>query len=76
MKPNVNSVFIIYSFTAHPGFFHDYLTLGQHGGLVACTVASKQEGAGFDSLSGAFLLSMWVYSGFLPQSKSIQIMDG
>jgi len=59
----------------------------QHGGVVASTVASQQEGRGFNSRSGwSFCVeaacsprgsvgSLWVLSGFsgsLPQSKDMQ----
>ncbi len=44
---------------------------GQHGGAVANTVASQQEGSGFE------LMPAWVFSGyfgFLPESKDMQLV--
>lgn len=43
-----------------------YLEQGQHGGMVDGNIASKQGGP----------MSVWVfslYSGFLPQSKRMQL---
>merc|ERR1712035_59525 len=59
---------------------------GRHGGVVVSTVASQQEGSWFDPGCGSpsvrslhvLPVSAWVlsgYSGFLPQSKDMQVGD-
>ena len=58
--------------------------VGRHGSTVVSTAASQLQGSGFDSRLGSLsvwslhilLVSAWVSSGcsgFLPQSKDVQV---
>ena len=70
---------------ANEGVFGIFTIGLDHSGAAVSTVASQQEGFGFDSGSGLFCgefaflpVPAWVLSGytsFLPQSKNMQSRD-